>query len=72
MSGTGREPELNERQLQAHRRGHQPMAALGGISSPAGSCVWHAVGLQRSVREWGLRQGGGGRPIEQTEARGSW
>jgi hypothetical protein len=51
VPGTGREPELNERQLHARRRVHEAMAALGGISSPAGSCVWHVVGLQRSVRE---------------------
>jgi hypothetical protein len=70
VPGTGREPELNERQLYARRNVHQAMSALGGISSPAGSCVWHVVGLQRSVREWALRQGWGGRPIEQTEARG--
>ena len=70
MPGTGREPALNERQLQAHRRGHQPMAALGGISSPAGSCVWHVVGLQRSVREWAMRQGWGGRPVRQEQAQG--
>ena len=46
------------------------MLPLGGISSPARSCVWHAVGLQRSVREWALRQGGGGRPLRQKQAQG--
>jgi hypothetical protein len=46
------------------------MAALGGISSPAGSCVWHVVGLQRSVREWAMRQGWGGRPVRQEQAQG--
>ena len=55
MLGTGREPQLHERQLHARRRVHQPMAALGGISSPAGSCMWHVVGLQRSVHEWAMR-----------------
>jgi hypothetical protein len=40
-------------------------------SSPAGSCVWHVVGLQRSVREGARRQGWGGRPVEQKEARGN-
>jgi hypothetical protein len=50
VPGTGREPDLNERQLHARRQVHLAMAALGGISSPAGSCVWHVVGLQRSVR----------------------
>jgi hypothetical protein len=70
VPGTGREPELNERQLDARRRVHQAMAALGGISSPAGSCVWHVVGLQRSVREWAIRQGWGGRPLDHKSAGG--
>jgi hypothetical protein len=68
--GTGREPELNERQLHARRRVHEAMRALGGISSPAGSCVWHVVGLQRSVREWAMRQGWGGRPVDHRAAGG--
>ena len=70
VPGTGREPDLSERQLHARRRVHQAMAALGGISSPAGSCVWHVVGLQRSVREWAIRQGWGGRPVRQEQAQG--
>jgi hypothetical protein len=70
VPGTGREPDLNERQLHARRRVHEAMAALGGISSPAGSCVWHVVGLQRSVREWAIRQGWGGRPVRQEQAQG--
>jgi hypothetical protein len=67
--GTG-EPELSERQLRARRRVHPAMAALGGASSPAGSCVWHVVGLQSSVREWAIRQGWGGRPVRQEQAHG--
>ena len=70
MPGTGREPEINDRQLNARRRVHEAMQALGGISSPAGSCVWHVVGLQRSVREWALRMGWGGRPVRQEQAQG--
>ena len=70
VPGTGREPDLSERQLHARRRVHQAMATLGGISSPAGSCVWHVVGLQRSVREWAMRQGWGGRPVRQEQAQG--
>ena len=64
------EPKLSERQLHARRQVHQAMAALGGIGSPAGSCVWHVVGLQRSVREWAMRQGWGGRSVRQEQAQG--
>ena len=70
VPGTGREPDLNERQLHARRRVHEAMKALGGISSPAGSCVWHVVGLQRSIREWAMRQGWSGRPVRQEQAQG--
>jgi hypothetical protein len=70
VPGAGREPELNERQLHARRRVHDAMAALGGIGSPAGSCVWHVVGLQRSVREWAMREGWGGRPVDHKAAAG--
>jgi hypothetical protein len=70
VAGGGREPELNERQLDARRRVHEAMQALGGIGSPAGSCVWHVVGLQRSVREWAIREGWGGRPVRQEQAQG--
>jgi hypothetical protein len=70
VPGTGREPDQSERQLHAKRRVHEAMQALGGISSPAGSCVWHVVGLQRSVREWAMRQGWGGRPVRQEQAQG--
>jgi hypothetical protein len=70
VPGTGREPDLNDRQLDARRRVHQSLEALGGLSSPAGSCVWHVVGLQRSVSEWAIRQGWGGRPVRQEQAQG--
>jgi hypothetical protein len=70
VPGTDRAPDLNERQLHARDRVHKALEALGGISSPAVSCVWHVVGLQRSVREWAIRQGWGGRPVDQKQAQG--
>jgi len=71
VPGTGRDPDLNDRQLHARRGVHKSLEALGGISSPAGSCVWHVVGLQRSIREWAIPQGWGGRPVRQEQAQGS-
>jgi hypothetical protein len=38
--------------------------------SSVGSCVWHVVGLQRSLREWAMRQGWGGRPVRAQQAQG--
>ena len=34
------------------------------------ACVWHVVGLQRSIREWAMRQGWGGRPVRTEQAQG--
>ena len=70
MPGAGHEPCLNERQVDARRRVHAAMQALGGMNSPGGSCVWHVLGLQRSVREWALRRGWNGRPVRQEQAMG--
>jgi hypothetical protein len=32
--------------------------------------VWHVVGLQRSVHNWAIRQGWGGRPVDHKAAGG--
>jgi hypothetical protein len=68
--GTGGPGNFTDLQLMARRRVHKTMALLGGIGSPAGSCVWHVCGMQCSLREWALRQGWNGRPLDQQEARG--
>jgi hypothetical protein len=44
--------------------------ALGGIGSPAGSCLWHVVGWERSLKEWALEQGWNGRRVSQEAASG--
>ena len=66
----GNRAELTETQIDARRRVDVAVNALGGLGSPAGGCVWHVVGLQRSVREWAMRQGWGGRPINEKHAQG--
>jgi hypothetical protein len=62
--------DLTDAQVDARRRIGKALDALGGLGSPAGSCVWHVVGLQRSLREWALRQGWGGRPVRVEQAQG--
>jgi hypothetical protein len=66
----GNRAELTETQIDARRRVDAAMDALGGLGSPAGGCVWHVVGLQRSIREWAMRQGWGGRLVGEKPAQG--
>jgi len=44
--------------------------AVGGIASPAGSCLWHVLGWECSVKEWALQQGWSGRRVSQEAASG--
>jgi hypothetical protein len=46
------------------------ISALGGMGSPAGSCLWHVVGWERSLKEWAQEQGWSGRRVSQEAASG--
>ena len=61
---------ITEQQIAARDRVASAMKVLGGSDSAAGSCVWHVVGLECSVREWAMRQGWGGRTVPATQAQG--
>ncbi len=65
-----REVPLTLRQAEARKKVWQALQALGGMASPAGSCVWHVIGCEWSLKEWALREGWGGRPLGQETAAG--
>jgi Domain of unknown function (DUF6456) len=44
--------------------------AVGGLGSPGGSCLWHVVGWERSLKAWALEQGWNGRLVSQEAASG--
>jgi hypothetical protein len=44
--------------------------AVGGIASPGGSCLWHVLGWERSLKEWAIEQGWSGRRVSQESASG--
>jgi hypothetical protein len=69
LPGGGGDP-MTERQATARQRVAAALDALGGHDSAAGSCAWHVVGLEMSVREWAMRQGWGGRPVAPPQAQG--
>jgi hypothetical protein len=61
---------MTERQVQARRQVAEALDVLGGPNGAAGSCVWHVVGLECSVREWAMRRGWGGRSVPASQAQG--
>jgi hypothetical protein len=66
----GHELDPSVRQEEARKRVWKALAVLGGIASPAGSCVWHVAGCQWNLKEWALREGWGGRPLTPETASG--
>lgn len=70
VPGAKRAPEVGPRQVDARRRVHGAIAALGGHYSPGASCVWFVLGHQMSLRQWALRQRWGGRAVRPDEATG--
>jgi hypothetical protein len=44
--------------------------AVGGLGSAGGSCLWHVLGWERSLKEWALEQGWSGRRVSQETASG--
>jgi hypothetical protein len=46
------------------------ITAVGGPRSPGGSCLWHVVGWERSIKQWAFEQGWNGRRISQEAASG--
>jgi hypothetical protein len=48
----------------------QTISVVGGLGSPGGSCLWHVVGWERSLKEWALDQGWSGRRVSPESASG--
>jgi hypothetical protein len=61
---------LGERQAAARSRLFEALALFGGADSPGGSCLWHVVGLEYSLREWATHRGWSGRPVHHVQAQG--
>ena len=61
---------LSDHHMDARRKIGAALDALGGHDNAAGSCAWHVIGLEMSVREWAMRQGWGGRPVAPPQAQG--
>lgn len=63
LPGGSGQGDFTDAQVDACRRVGKALDALGGLGSPAGSCVWYVVGLQHSIRFCVMRQGWVGRHV---------
>jgi hypothetical protein len=61
---------LSDDQIDARRQLGEAIDVLGGHGSAAGSCAWHILGLETSIREWAIRCGWGGRMVTPPHAQG--
>lgn len=66
----GGETPLSLRQAEARKKVWRALKALGGMSAPAGSCIWHVVGCEWTLKDWALREGWNGRSLSQEAASG--
>jgi hypothetical protein len=66
--GSAGEPGLRVESAREHV--WRAVVAVGGPGSPGGSCLWHVVGWERSLKEWALEQGWNGRRVSQETASG--
>ena len=70
-SGPQREDEGPGLRIEIARKSvWRAIQSVGGIGSPAGSCLWHVLGWERSLKEWALEQGWSGRRVSKEAAAG--
>ena len=62
--------ELGLRIEHARETVWRAILAVGGPGSAGGSCLWHVLGWERSLKEWALEQGWSGRKVSQEAASG--
>ena len=65
-----RDLPLTLRQAEARKEIWRILKTVGGIASPAGSCLWHVVGSTATLKEWALHRGWNGRALSQEAASG--
>ena len=65
-----RELPLTLAQVEARKKIWEALKRLGGLTAPAGSCIWHVVGCEWTLKDWALRQGWNGRYFSQEAASG--
>src|SRR5262252_4423600 len=69
-SGLRSGDELGLRIEKAREAVWRAILVVGGLNSAGGSCLWHVLGWERSLKEWALERGWSGRRVSQEAASG--
>ena len=72
LPGNGGPGDLTDAQIDARRRVGGALDALGGLGSPAGSCVWHVVGCSGAFASGRSGKVGAGGRCARSRCGGSW
>ena len=72
VTGGKRAPELSVDSERARREIDKAIRWVGGAASSSGSCLWHVIGLEQSLRRWCREQAqtSSGRVLHHTGAAG--
>jgi hypothetical protein len=65
--GRAADPEIFSR---ARESVWKSLRAVGGLGSAGGSCIWHVLGWQHSIKQWAISQAWRGKPIHEKVAAG--
>ncbi|MGA8755114.1 MAG: hypothetical protein WB611_02115 [Stellaceae bacterium] len=68
--GKGFRRTVGEGSDSARRQVMFALDALGGMSSPGGSCAWFVLGCEHALDTWARSRGWSGRPISRATATG--
>jgi len=52
VDGGGRAPEMSANAVRGRREIDKAIRYVGGRASSSGSCLWHVIGLEHSLRRW--------------------
>lgn len=63
-------PASAHRSERARMIRDEALDVLGGMGSAAGSCAWHVLGEEMTLRDWAIREGWSQRPLNQNAAHG--
>jgi hypothetical protein len=65
-----RAPDVMNKTEKARESIWRAVLAVGGLHSAGGSCLWHVIGWERTLKEWALQTGWNGKRVSQDAARG--